>query len=268
MLHKTKQIFAEFTGSSKRYPRAILSETQAIKIYSYRKTKASCCRKTDPLLFGRSAAVATKFNVSPKAIRDIWNRRTWTQETRHLWTKDEQPMFRMEKRMHKRTRTCVMPRKYLQLTRPSNLPSTNSPGSVVDSCKIWPDYPHFANSCSFYNHDSEQQSHFHSRSLWPPLLLTSSIPCADALSITPQSSATQPLRSLSPPPPSGPDVSAGAPLYTAPVSAGCAWAGAETRSDGNRTGRSDSAEQSEGGQVGAELAPGPDPFLLDWPTWW
>jgi hypothetical protein len=29
------------------------------------------------------------FNVSPKTIRDIWNRRTWATETRHLWKDGE-----------------------------------------------------------------------------------------------------------------------------------------------------------------------------------
>jgi hypothetical protein len=30
-----------------------------------------------------------KYNVSPKSIRDILNRRTWTKETRHLWAQDQ-----------------------------------------------------------------------------------------------------------------------------------------------------------------------------------
>ena len=32
--------------------------------------------------------------MSPKAIRDIWNRRTWTQETRHLWIEGESQFIR------------------------------------------------------------------------------------------------------------------------------------------------------------------------------
>ena len=33
-----------------------------------------------------STALAQKFGVSVKAVRDIWNLRTWTSVTRHLWT--------------------------------------------------------------------------------------------------------------------------------------------------------------------------------------
>ena len=35
---------------------------------------------------GQSSRVAKQFGVSPKTIRDIWNRRTWTQTTAHLWS--------------------------------------------------------------------------------------------------------------------------------------------------------------------------------------
>jgi hypothetical protein len=33
-------------------------------------------------------------DVSPKAIRDIWNRRTWAAETQHLWGEGEVAMVR------------------------------------------------------------------------------------------------------------------------------------------------------------------------------
>jgi hypothetical protein len=85
----------EDSGSQFR-PRAVLSLAQVIEIYQYRKSphrERQCC---DPLL-GRSVAVAKKFNVSPKTIRDIWNRRSWAQETRHLWTNDERRMIRFRK---------------------------------------------------------------------------------------------------------------------------------------------------------------------------
>mmetsp|Transcript_53917 Transcript_53917/g.112595 ORF Transcript_53917/g.112595 Transcript_53917/m.112595 type:complete len:241 (-) Transcript_53917:7-729(-) len=85
----------EDSGSQFR-PRAVLSLAQVIEIYQYRKIPhrdRQCC---DPLL-GRSVAVAKKFNVSPKTIRDIWNRRSWAQETRHLWTSDERRMIRFRK---------------------------------------------------------------------------------------------------------------------------------------------------------------------------
>ncbi len=40
---------------------------------------------------------AKKYNVSPKTIRDVLNRRTWAKETRHLWAKDEQASLRAPK---------------------------------------------------------------------------------------------------------------------------------------------------------------------------
>ena len=52
-------------------------------------------KQSDRLNGGKVATVlARQFNVSPKAVRDIWNRRTWVPETRHLWTKGETAMVR------------------------------------------------------------------------------------------------------------------------------------------------------------------------------
>ena len=34
----------------------------------------------------RPAPPPQAFGVSPKAVRDIWNRRTWRRATRPLWT--------------------------------------------------------------------------------------------------------------------------------------------------------------------------------------
>ena len=77
------------------YPRAVLTEQEAAEIYQYRKVKKTHRSGEEAdILHGKSAAVAAKYNISPKAVRDIWNRRTWTQVTRHLWTCDEKPMVR------------------------------------------------------------------------------------------------------------------------------------------------------------------------------
>ena len=75
--------------------RAVLTKAQAIEIYLF----AHAVREAgaDPLQGGISAKLAKEYGVSPKAIRDIWNRRTWTQETRHLWAAHEQPMMRYKK---------------------------------------------------------------------------------------------------------------------------------------------------------------------------
>ena len=75
--------------------RAVLSKAQAVEIY----LAAQAAREggVDPLQGGISARLAKRYGVSPKAIRDIWNRRTWTHETRHLWAANEQPMIRYKK---------------------------------------------------------------------------------------------------------------------------------------------------------------------------
>ena len=77
---------------SKSHPRAVLHESQAMEIYRQRKTKSTRLGADSNTVF-----LAKKYNVSPKTIRDIWNRRTWIQQTRHLWTEDEQPVARKKK---------------------------------------------------------------------------------------------------------------------------------------------------------------------------
>jgi hypothetical protein len=74
-------------------PRAILTAEEAAEIYQYQRTKPIRFR-FDPALTGNTSAVAKKYSVSPKAVRDIWNRRTWTTETHHLWSLEERPMIR------------------------------------------------------------------------------------------------------------------------------------------------------------------------------
>jgi len=55
--------------------RARLSPEQAIDIFRMRRTKTA---RTASLL-------ATKYGISPKAIRDIWTRKSWAQDTRPHW---------------------------------------------------------------------------------------------------------------------------------------------------------------------------------------
>ena len=76
------------------HPRSLLSEKDAIEIYQYRKAAVNSSAMRDACLHGKSSAVAEKYKISPKTVRDIWNRRTWIQETRHLWSEDEKPMIR------------------------------------------------------------------------------------------------------------------------------------------------------------------------------
>lgn len=76
-----------------------MTEAEVIEIYQYRKSTNSCCNgfENEVFLTGKTAAVASRFKVSPKTIRDIWNRRTWVRETRHLWAENEVPTRRPRK---------------------------------------------------------------------------------------------------------------------------------------------------------------------------
>jgi hypothetical protein len=77
-------------------PRAVLTQEQAVEIYLIRK--AMRLREDQPTQQKYlTVGLAKKHNVSPKAIRDIWNRRTWTQETEHLWERNDRPMSRCTK---------------------------------------------------------------------------------------------------------------------------------------------------------------------------
>ena len=64
------------------HPKAILTEAQAIEIFKFR---SDSILPSDPSLLGRTTLVAKKYKISPKAVRDIWNGRTWRQTTQHLW---------------------------------------------------------------------------------------------------------------------------------------------------------------------------------------
>jgi hypothetical protein len=76
-----------YRGSARFHPRALLAAKQAMEIY---------CDRI-PSFRGKIAMQAKKYNVSPKTIRDILNRRTWAKETRHLWAHDEQASIRAPK---------------------------------------------------------------------------------------------------------------------------------------------------------------------------
>ena len=81
--------------TSKRAPRKIvLKPEQAASIYAL-KPSLDSGRECNPIFNtrhrskGRSVPVGKIFNVSAKTIRDIWNRKTWTFATRHLWVHEE-----------------------------------------------------------------------------------------------------------------------------------------------------------------------------------
>ena len=62
--------------SNTRRVRVRLRSHQAIQIFIQRK------EKTRPT----AAMLATKYGISSKAIRDIWTRKSWSEDTRPYWT--------------------------------------------------------------------------------------------------------------------------------------------------------------------------------------
>ena len=56
--------------------RIILTAEQAIEIYGLKPVPRTDLLKL-PRMRGLSLPIAKKYGVSPKTIRDIWNRRTW-----------------------------------------------------------------------------------------------------------------------------------------------------------------------------------------------
>jgi hypothetical protein len=72
-------------------PRAVLTAEQAIEIYRRRPQTVQSLLIHDQTSGGRTLDVAMHFGVSPKTVRDIWNRRSWAPETRPLWTPGEMP---------------------------------------------------------------------------------------------------------------------------------------------------------------------------------
>eukprot|EP00960_Hanusia_phi_P071683 767603-Hanusia_phi.AAC.9 len=78
-------------SESKPHWKAALSFEEAREIYSKRPHGKS---DSDTLL--SSTMLSNQYKISPKAIRDIWNKRTWIKATQSMWTREELEIF-MEK---------------------------------------------------------------------------------------------------------------------------------------------------------------------------
>ncbi len=65
------------------YPRRILTEDDVIAIFSAGKLRTGTST-VQTWERGQILALSRKFNVTPKTIRDIWNRRTWRDVTSRL----------------------------------------------------------------------------------------------------------------------------------------------------------------------------------------
>jgi len=73
----------------------ILTADQARMIYSLRSESTAQTFELRSVA-GKSSLVAELYGVSPKTIRDVWNRKTWTQVTRPMWTAEEAEHYERE----------------------------------------------------------------------------------------------------------------------------------------------------------------------------
>ncbi len=73
-------------------PKVILNSRLAAEIYAEKMALVaptsfeSCLKDSRVKMKGKSVSVSAKYGVSAKTIRDIWNRRTWTNVTSALWS--------------------------------------------------------------------------------------------------------------------------------------------------------------------------------------
>ena len=68
----------------------MLSASDAVEIYQCKLCLGEVKETVDvglniQMIRGQCFPLAKKYGVSPRTIRDIWNRRTWGYATKHLW---------------------------------------------------------------------------------------------------------------------------------------------------------------------------------------
>ena len=68
--------------------RIILSESQAIEIYQLKPAAKNSTMHRHERCQSQSRIVAENYGVSPKTVRDIWNRKTWVFATMNLILSD------------------------------------------------------------------------------------------------------------------------------------------------------------------------------------
>ena len=69
----------------------MLTDDQAAEIFNLRVPFTDSTSATrDRVFTSRSIVVSRIYGVSPKAVRDIWNKRTWRHATRALWTEADE----------------------------------------------------------------------------------------------------------------------------------------------------------------------------------
>jgi hypothetical protein len=77
----------------------MLTEQQAIEIYQHKlifltkpEYSSASSHSCSLSLRGKSSPLSKFYGVSPRTIRDIWNRQTWGYATNHLWQNDQKIM--------------------------------------------------------------------------------------------------------------------------------------------------------------------------------
>mmetsp|Transcript_22245 Transcript_22245/g.60782 ORF Transcript_22245/g.60782 Transcript_22245/m.60782 type:complete len:177 (+) Transcript_22245:70-600(+) len=154
MKHSSIQHPSAVEASMLKRQRATLSTEQAVQIYELRM---SGTWRDDPECMMNANVVAAKFKVSAKAVRDIWNRRTWADDTHHLWREGEKPVFRSQRRVIKYLSNCSSSyssqrfedkniKEFLMSSKPKC--TSNIMVEVKDSRGCFPSSPFEANACS------------------------------------------------------------------------------------------------------------------------
>ncbi len=103
--------------------RIVLSTVQAREIYKCKlellrpNTTESCSdlglKGIVLKLRGQSAPVAECFGVSPKTVRDVWNRRTWAHATHDMWGHESDHRPSVEVRLSLSMRQIIVLIKFL-----------------------------------------------------------------------------------------------------------------------------------------------------------
>jgi hypothetical protein len=84
------------TDNQSSGPRITLNTQQAAEIYRCKLEilqNATSMQEPSSSLQGQSTRIGFMFDVSPKTIRDVWNRRTWQGATCHLWNVEDSSGF-------------------------------------------------------------------------------------------------------------------------------------------------------------------------------
>ena len=71
---------------------AVLSPTDAIDIFEAKQLSRAGTyggRMRD----GLAASLSAKYKITERAVRDIWNLRTWTWKTMPYWTKSDHELY-------------------------------------------------------------------------------------------------------------------------------------------------------------------------------